>query len=50
MNNMDPILFLALFCIILLSCYTGMYVWYHMRIGIPFKEAVKLFINQFKFW
>lgn len=26
------------------------YIIYHIKLGIPFKDAVKLFINQFKFW
>ena len=26
------------------------YIKYHIELGMPFKDAVELFINKFKFW
>lgn len=50
MNNMDPVIVLLIFCVFLFIGIVSMYIRYHVKLGIPFKDAVKLFINQFKFW
>lgn len=46
---MDPVIVLLIFCAFLFIGIALMYIRYHVKLGIPFKVAVKLFINQFKF-
>ena len=55
MNNMNIIIALLifyafLFFVVLFLGITLIYIKYHIELGIPFKDAVELFINKFKFW
>ena len=50
MSNIDLVIVWLILCAFLFIGMTLDYIIYHVKLGIPFKVAVKLFINQFKFW
>lgn len=44
------IFYAFLFFVVLFLGIALIYVKYHIELGMPFKDAVELFINKFKFW
>ena len=44
------IFYAFLFFVVLFLGIALIYIKYHIELGIPFKDAVELFINKFKFW
>ena len=52
---MNIIIALLIFCaflffVVLFLGIALIYIKYHIELGMPFKDAVELFINKFKFW
>lgn len=44
------IFYAFLFFVVLFLGIALIYIKYHIELGMPFKDAVELFINKFKFW
>ena len=44
------IFYAFLFFVVLFLGIASIYIKYHIELGMPFKDAVELFINKFKFW
>lgn len=44
------IFYAFLFFVVIFLGIALIYIKYHIELGIPFKDAVELFINKFKFW
>lgn len=44
------IFYAFLFFVVIFLGIALIYIKYHIELGMPFKDAVELFINKFKFW